>query len=361
MSMSLEISRARDAVVIRFPKPMKAVSTLPIISDNGVVESMVFRFVSKDFHQENIMGYYHSTLMEFGLRSGIVFITAAPMENFHHFRLDDIDSEIFMSIGLSPVLCMETRVYEPMKISTINIGVVVRKPLSHNAMIDLLKTVVEAKSIASSDAMLRCGTRSCGTVTDAIAILKPLDLGDEILFIGMATTIGNSIARTVHRAIMSMALRNKSDVLRNMIGVGCDELLEMFMKIYRYMPIPGVGDDIAREIAGKILDKVLADPNVWSFMVAAREVDLHGVVGSILGIDVDEFRNDSPRIVADEIIGMGLATYLAGMKGLFSMYWVERLKERGVIEHRRPGVFEDDIISAILGSLYTMLYDYVKG
>ncbi|ADM27176.1 protein of unknown function DUF105 [Ignisphaera aggregans DSM 17230] len=349
-----------NTILIRLPNPMKILSTVYIVSSNGYVENIVFRFVSKDFYVENLVDYYKSIAREISIENAVIFITATSIENFIHTRIDEIDTDIFMTIGLEPAVCIETKVFKPITISTINIAVVIRQPLTDNAMVDLLRTITEAKCLASSDIMLRCRTRSSGTVTDAIAVLKPLDIGEEILFAGMATTIGNTIARAVHRAIVSKALDRKN-MFSYLTGLSEEEFLDLFRELYRYMPIPNISDEKAIEIVKMLLHKILSDPNTWSFIVAARELDLHGLVGTIPNISLEEFARDSPRIIADEIIGMALAMYIAGIKGLFSMYWVERLKEKNILSHNVLGVFEDDVISALLGSLYTLLYEYIQG
>lgn len=350
-----------DTVIVEFSNPMKVVSTVPVVSNNGYVENIIFKFIPKDFNVKNLADYYRSVVKEVGVENAVVFITATSIDNFNHIRIDDLSADVFISVGLEPPVCLETNVFTPMTISTINIAVAVRQPLTNNAMVDLLRTVAEAKCLASNDIMLRCRTRSSGTVTDAIAVLKPLNMNEEILFAGMATTIGNAIAKTVHKMIVSKALRDEDKMFNYLTGLGKDEFLNMFRDLYRYMPIPNVSEEKAVEIARIILRKILGDPNTWSFIIAARELELHGIVGTIPNVSEEEFARDSPKVVADEIIGMALATYVAGLKGLFSMYWVERLKESKILKHGIFGTFEDDIISALLGSLYTLLYDYVRG
>ncbi len=349
-----------NIILVRLPNPMKVVSTVYIVSNNRYVENIVFKFVSKDFYVDNLVDYYKSIAREIGIENGVIFITATSIENFSHIRIDEIDTDILMSIGLEPAVCIETKVFKPITISTINIAVIIRQPLTDNAMVDLLRTIAEAKCIASSDIMLRCKTRSSGTITDAIAVLKPLDIGEEILFAGMATTIGNMVARAIHRIIVSKAL-DKKNMFSYLTGLSEEEFLNLFRELYRYMPIPNISEEKAIEIVKMFLHKILSDPNTWSFIIAARELDLHGFAGTIPNISLEEFARDPPRIVADEIIGMALAMYIAGIKGLFSMYWVERLKEKNIFRHSILEVFEDDIISALLGALYTLLYEYTQG
>jgi len=350
-----------DTVLVSFSKPMKIVSTVPVMSDNGYVENIVFKFVPKTFYVKNLIDYYKSLTRDLGVEDSVVFLTATSIEDFSYIRVNEVDTDVFMTVGLDPATCIEMEVFKPMTVSTINIVVVTRQPLTDNAMVDLLRTAVEAKCLASSDVMLRCRTRSSGTVSDAVAVLKPLDVGEEVLFAGMATTIGNSISKAIYKTIVSKALNDKRMLFNNLTGLNEDELLRTFRELYKLMPIPDVPEEKAVKIVRGIFRKIFNDPNVWSLIIAARELDLHGLAGSIPGITSEEFAKDVTRILADEIVGMALATYIAGIKGLFSTYWVERLKKDGVLKYEALGVFEDDVISALLGSLYVLLYEYVQG
>jgi len=351
----------KDVILVSFSRPMKIISTVPVISGNGYVENLIFKFVPKDFHVKDIINYYKSLIRDLGIENAVIFVTATSIEDFNHIRLSDVGTDVFMTVGLDPAVCIETETFKPMTVSTINIAVVTQQPLTDNAMADLLRTVVEAKCLASSDVMLRCKTRSSGTVSDAVAILKPLDVGEEVLFAGMATTVGNTVARAVHKAIVSKALSDRGALFSYLIGLDEDEFLQSFKELYKLMPIPNISEGRAVDTVKALLRKILNDPNVWSFIIAARELELHGLIGAIPGISSEEFVKDAPKIVADEVMGIALATYIAGVKGLFSMYWVERLKERGVLKHGALGVFRDDIVSALLGSLYTLLYEHVQG
>jgi alpha-ribazole phosphatase CobZ len=349
-------------VLVEFSQPMEITSTVPALEVGGdftdYVEGLIFYTVPKNFEEGDMLSFYEEILRSTDLKRGIVFITAVPIDKLRHIALDD-NLHIFATIGLSPPTCIKTsNLYEPLTISTINIAIAVNYPLTHSAMIDLLRVVAEAKAIATSDSILRCESRSSGTVTDAIAILKPFNMGNEILFAGMNTTIGNKVAKAVHKMIVAeVVAREINDVLKDVLGHNIEELVELFLKVYRQSPIPGVPEDAIREEACKLLKQFFRDPNVWSFLIASRELDLHGSSGTIPGLSEEEFAEDSKKIVADELLGMSLATYLAGSKAVLSMYWVEKLKESRVVEHWKSNMFEDDIISALIASLLTRILD----
>lgn len=362
MAMYLNIRRVdRETTVIKFPKPVEVVSTLKVISARNskpsTIEHAVFKHVEESFSVNNIVEYYREILVNLGIESGIVFLTAVPMDELLH--IEGSSSEIAMTIGLEPPICIDSeKIYKSLEVGTINILIYVNLPLSREAMTDLLKTVTEAKAAASSDLLLRCRSRAVGTVTDAIAIAKPYDAEEKILFSGMATMVGNNIARVIYSSIVSVGTRKGIEwLLKSCTGYTIDDFLTVFKDVYMFAPLPNTAPDKAIERARKILYKVLRDPNVWSFIIAARELDLHGASGVLPGLSIDEYTSDSVKIVADELLGISLSLYIGGAKAMFSMYWVENLKKMGKLKYDGAGLYIDDIISALLGSLYTLLIE----
>ncbi|MCS7112149.1 MAG: bifunctional adenosylcobinamide hydrolase/alpha-ribazole phosphatase CbiS [Ignisphaera sp.] len=363
--MYLNIRRIdRDTIVIDFPKPVEIISTLKIASMHNStsksVKHAVFKHVESSFNRNDILEYYKEILSALNIDSAVVFLTAVSMDELLH--LEGHLSEIVMTIGLEPPICINhSALYEPLKVGTINILVYVDAPLSKEAMIDLLKTVVEAKTAASCDLLLRCRSRAVGTVTDAIAVSRPLNSDGEILFSGMITPIGNSVARMIYSTIVSAGIRNGIEwLLRNCTGYSIDDLLTLFKNIYALAPVPGVPLEKAVEKARRILYKILEDPNVWSFIIAARELDIHGSSGTIPSLTTTEYNNDTVRVLADELIGISLALYVGGAKAMFSMYWIESLKKLGRLKYDDAGLYTDDVLSALLGSLYTLLFNKIN-
>jgi len=72
-------------------------------------------------------------------------------------------------------------------------------PLSKWGMVDLLRTVVEAKCLAAVDRLVRCnGARSPGTVTDAVLVAVPVRQGELLHHAGPATELGQRAALLVY-------------------------------------------------------------------------------------------------------------------------------------------------------------------
>ncbi|AKA74586.1 CoF synthetase [Saccharolobus solfataricus] len=85
---------------------------------------------------------------------------------------------------------------------TINIGVFVNKGLNVNGLVDLIRTITEAKSGALRD----LGYKFTGTVSDAVAVGSLL--GSEY-FIGPGTELGKRIAHDVRSTIVELLSKDQ--------------------------------------------------------------------------------------------------------------------------------------------------------
>jgi len=109
----------------------------------------------------------------------------------------------------------------------------------------------------------------------------------------MATRLGNRAARLVYEAVLSRDRRSPGERLRDVLGLDAGELLSDMVRMYSLAPVPGVEPGEAGRMLEEMLDQVLRDPNVWAFLVAARELDIHGTAGTLPGISREEFLGDS--------------------------------------------------------------------
>lgn len=316
-------------------------------------KSVIFKQVEEDFSREDLERYYVELRTLLGRESSIVFLTSADVSDYVHAAGDSY--EMIATVGPRPPVCPGQEAEG--KVATINLMVIVNEALSESGLLDLYKTVVEAKSLAAAELSLRCRTRSPGTVTDAVAVGRPAQMEGDQNFASMYTRLGSEVAASIYYGIISKGMEKLGieGFYRNVLGVEIVDIIDLVMRIYSRYPAPGVDERKARQEAEKILRRFLEDPNVQSLVLAARELDLHASAGSVPGLTREEHKNDSVKIVADELIATALSLYMAGFKGLLSTYWVERLKEReGLFE---LPMFEDDVLSAIVGSTLSALYE----
>ena len=350
----------RDALVVLLGSHYNFITTLPYQPREANV--IVFKRVQKDFRCDDLKSFYRKLRADLGYDSSIVFLTAAPLDDHLYVVNNEGTIAVIATVGLEPPVCPgHGSLYEPL-IGTINIAVVVDYNLTYSALVDLLRVIVEAKSVAVSELLLRCDVRSPGTVTDAIAVGGRLMEEDGYINMGMSTTVGGWVSGVVYRGLIEIGLRRLGleGLLRNIIGLSLDELVNLVVELYKEAPVPGVTLESVRVKARRLIEGILRDPNVWSLLVAARELDLHATAGSIPWLKVEDHLSDSKAVVADELLAFALSLYIAGFRGLLATYWVERLKERGLIPLRLPQ-FEDDVVSALVGSTLSILYTRLLG
>ncbi len=115
----------------------------------------------------------------------VAFITAAKNYSF----LSEDYGKIFISAGIDGS-------GENAGIGTINIAVFLNHSLSINGLIDLVRTITEAKSGALRDLNLEL----TGTVSDAVAVGTLVGEG-KVDFMGPGTKIGRRIAKDVRNTV----------------------------------------------------------------------------------------------------------------------------------------------------------------
>ena len=346
-----------EALVVGLSEDHVFLTNLPY--QPRVADHVVFKRVPRDFHcpgGECLKAYYDALRSSLGLERALVFLTAADVRKHLRRELPD-GSAVIATVGLEPPVCPGSSRSGVGRLgSTVNVAVLANAALSESGLVDLLKTVCEAKSLAMAELLLRCELRSPGTASDAVAVGRPAGLEGSEHFAGMATSLGNAVASGVYEGLVSLGLEllGLEGYVRNLLGLSLEQIVESAMRVYGEAPIPGLEPAVVEEYLRKLVRSLLGDPNVLSIVVAARELDLHASAGSIPGLPVEDFRADSVGIVADELLASALALYISGFKGLLATYWVERLKKRGLTGSELP-VFEDDVLSALIGSAIAKL------
>lgn len=367
----MEVPRVRflegRASIVELPWRARFASTLP--PGVGETGSVVFIHVDKDYKlpTPSLRESLRLEASRLGYPGALTFLTAADTSDIVELEVEVEGSRawVYATIGLTPPVCPGGSgiLHEPLRASTINIAVVVGEPLTMAGALDLLRTVAEAKAAASSELLLRCPGapggpwRPVGTVSDAIAILWPAPGGGGVETAGHATILGGRVGLEVYRALVERGGRilGAEGLAANALGLDAEALAGLVGEAYSRAPVPGVERGRVVEAASRLIRSWLRDPNVQAIIIASRELDIHGSAGGIPGLTASDFQADTPRMVADELLGMALASYLAGSRGVFSMYWIERLKKEGLIPE--APMFEDDVISALTAAALTKILD----
>ncbi len=354
------LKRDSEAIVLELPPDYLVASNA--LGSDGISRRRYVAIVRVD--DEDVRGRPEDILRRASAKAGIsvgdaVFLlTSADIErNVFVAALDHPKRiEIVMSASFDNPACVDVdKVYRPLGSSTMNIVALVNEGLTPSGLLDLYKLVVEVKSVTVASLLLRCRSSPMGTTTDAIAVVAPIG---KAQCAGILTDVGNALAKALRELIVDAyrRMRTISTALGDVIGLSLEQLVELALRVYREAPIPGVSEDEIRRELAEVLRELLSDPNVWSFVIAARELDNHGYMGTLWRLSRDEFLADSARIVADEILGIALSSYAHGSRALFALFWVETIKKKLLNEVSELPMFEDDVASALIASALSIVY-----
>ena len=138
-------------------------------------------------------------------------------------------------------------------------------------------------------------------------------------------------------------LENKGITLQALI----DSALEM------YVPHPGVEtpQKAAEMLTEEFLD-MLQDVNVSTLIVAAFQAQEEAENGRIPGLTKERFLG-RPGLVADELIGIAIANYVAGAKGTFEFVRFDQAKP-GILKELPP--LTNDAIGALVAGASSNMY-----
>ena len=138
-------------------------------------------------------------------------------------------------------------------------------------------------------------------------------------------------------------LESKGITLQSLI----DSALEM------YVPHPGVETlEKATEMLKEEFLDILNDVNVSILEVAAFNVQEHAEKGLIHGLTQERFRG-RPGPVADEILGIAIASYIGGTRGVFEYVRFDQAKP-GIL--KKLGSITNDAIGALVAGASSNVY-----
>ena len=135
-------------------------------------------------------------------------------------------------------------------------------------------------------------------------------------------------------------------------GITADMLLKTAMELY--FPHPGIEtQELAEERFKKELKIALSDPNLCILIYSGILLEREGVAGRLPNISVSSYEKDLTFIIADEVIGMSIAKYISGDKGMFEYVRFDKEKP-GILS--KMGPFMDDVIAGLIGGVSANMY-----
>lgn len=134
-------------------------------------------------------------------------------------------------------------------------------------------------------------------------------------------------------------------------GVKLSTLINTALELY--VPHPGVE---TKEEAAKMLKEefhqALSDVNVSCLMIACFHAEEDAKSGLVPGLTKERFLG-RPGLVADELLGMTIANYIAGARGIFEFIRFDQAKP-GVLKELGPIV--NDAIGGLVAGVSSNIY-----
>ena len=134
-------------------------------------------------------------------------------------------------------------------------------------------------------------------------------------------------------------------------GVTLKDLIDTAMELY--IPHPPIETrEQAIELFKAGFYEVLTDQNVSVLEVACFRAEEDGQAGLIPLLPVEQFKG-RPGLIVDELLGMTIANYIAGARGLFEFIRYDQAKP-GIL--RKLGPIANDAIGGLIAGVSSRIY-----
>jgi alpha-ribazole phosphatase CobZ len=134
-------------------------------------------------------------------------------------------------------------------------------------------------------------------------------------------------------------------------GISLEDLMATALELF--IPHPGVETkEKAAEILREEFIEALSDVNVSCLIVACFRAEEDAKAGLIPNLTRERFMG-RPGLVADELLGMAIACYIAGIKGIFEFIRFDQVKP-GIL--KKLGPISNDAIGGLIAGVSSNMY-----
>jgi alpha-ribazole phosphatase CobZ len=134
-------------------------------------------------------------------------------------------------------------------------------------------------------------------------------------------------------------------------GVTLNDLIDTALELF--VPHPGVETrEKAVEMFKAGFIEALSDVNVSVLEVACFRAEEDARAGLVPLLPVEQFMG-RPRLIVDELLGMTIANYIAGARGVFEFIRYDQAKP-GIL--RKLGPIANDAIGALIAGVSSRIY-----
>ncbi|MEM4733329.1 MAG: alpha-ribazole phosphatase CobZ [Candidatus Bathyarchaeia archaeon] len=134
-------------------------------------------------------------------------------------------------------------------------------------------------------------------------------------------------------------------------GIKLEDLISAALELF--VPHPGVETEKeASELLREEFYEVLSDVNVSCLVVACFRAQEDAENGLIPGLSKERFMG-RPGLVADELLGLAIANYIAGVRGVFEFTRFDQAKP-GIL--KKLGPITNDAIGGLVAGVSSNMY-----
>ncbi|MGD0645659.1 MAG: adenosylcobinamide amidohydrolase [Candidatus Bathyarchaeia archaeon] len=319
-----------SSLVIWSKTPMRILSSAVLnggLKDaNGIINVQVSENCGNDKNDEhwNAEDFLNKKMQSLQLPNDkvVALMTAAKMKNVavSSRKYGETTLTVFATAGTSiAVTAGDTAASKPdsfqlERCGTINIILLIDGNLTESCMVDALKTVTEAKTVALRELDIRSrfsGDAASGTLTDSVAVACTKK-GDAIKYAGTFTILGELIGKCVRESVKTAIYKQEKLVPDRPLmkrlaerGISSESIMSILCK-------PQVLHESPKyQLLKKQVEQTLSDRKIASLVLASLRFDDDLKKGLI---PADRSNNNMDEVVFEEIIQTALRNYLSEYK-----------------------------------------------
>lgn len=130
-------------------------------------------------------------------------------------------------------------------------------------------------------------------------------------------------------------------------GITLDNLIDTALEMYIYDPELGKEERMRRALRMEF-EKALNDINVSTLVLAGFLLEEELKKGRIKGFARKKYLSDPVDLIADEMLGMQIALYIAGSRSIFEFERFDKTKP-GIL--KRLGPILDDVMGGLISGV----------
>ncbi|MFX1293808.1 MAG: phosphatidylglycerophosphatase A [Promethearchaeota archaeon] len=357
-----------EFLLIKSIKPLISISSAVLNGGVKEIKSIINYYVKKTYNHKDPIRDLKEIVSALNLKEEECagFLTAVKMKNavWKSKITDKFNMIVIITGGVSNSMTAgATQNKITQQPGTINIFVIIDGNLDISAHINTFSVITEAKVAGLIDLDIRGktgGDIATGTSTDSI-LVACTGRGESIQYSGTSTDLGRSLCKLVRAMVKKSIMRyhecysyRSLDLRLIERGISINDLINGILELF--VPHPGIANkDKAKKWLEKEFKCIIKDPNVSALVDAGLRLEEDGIKGLIPTISAEIFQSDPIYLVADEILGIAIANYIAGTRGVLEFVRFDK-KKPGILNKMGPVL--DDILGGLMAGMSSLMYTH---